>query len=1396
MPGGDVLISRLITAVMVDLGQSEARLRTHKQQLEETQAAGKGLAQSTQEIGERSTQLRAKIIELSSELGGLRGRLRDLEQQSASLGPGAGLAPHIEETRLQMGRLQGEIANTRGELRNLGQSAQESGQGFESGAIGIGKYFTALIAVQQGVQIIKGQAEAFGEFDQALVHTTALTNTTREEIAKMTPAIRQLAVETGRPLAELGQALYSIESSGAQGADGLILLEAAAKGASIGMGQSQEIARVLTQSMVVYGLTAKEAAGLMDSLTVAVKEGSSEATDYARNIGQVLPSAQRLGISFQEVAASLAVMSLAEQNGARNATSLKQVLQELDHPGEQAKKALDSVGLSSEQLVQIIKTQGLPAALKDLASRTEDYQGVLGAILPDVRAFTGFLRLTGEQADKYTEIVDKANNSTGQFAGAIDEAGNGVVLQTDRMSRGFENLGSAMAEKVKPIVLPLAEGIANGLTPAVEKSGEAAEKAAQRYDFWAGVLRGLGQNFGQHISDPNNIPLIGPIIDQAPQAIQDLETLGKAIQEFWNSSGAPGIGTRSNDHGLFDAQLNQQSSERQLALIQQAYAEQAETAKAGSTQLAQAVEEGGNRVQRAYNAALEFDRQQELIGQNGQKLIKAIDEFVQKPFDKGGQQALQSAAQLQQKIQEAWRTGLDPQQAEAQITRLTGAITELINAEGDEAKAAARNAILGILVEFGQGAEDDRVNQRVQQRASQQRAEQRRQQQEAEREAREAKDRLIGGLVSDIESRRQQVEETYGRVGDSALSTFVSALSGARSGQSTEPILQAQARLAQQLKTAGVEDWQQAAERVGQAYLQALAGTMSGSQAAEVLVGAIGEVPRLSPETFTKGLDREALLTLGGNSGRHLAEGIETGFKEGGQKAIAEVQRSTIALLRETEKITDPELAARRSREFWQQVTGAIREGTPEALAALEEYTAQWNRQIQLDVAQQEYTQKVRDGAQENVRRILEAKAEANRQIGELTRGVGEERGTSGLESFREHMRQALGEETDLFRRVSESIDEQQAQLGGAQGFRQARENFQRLMDDRADAFREEQYHEQTIFQEGEDSKRRELQHTREEEDVNRRHGREDAAQSLSLLRENQDVSRRQQREEAEAQRQLNRELAAAGARGASGDEIAGIRSRFTDSKADRDRQRQFDTEDRNLARTRAQEDLAIRRGAETIDRAHARSRETEDVQIQKESRQRQHEFELAQAQQLRAEQRETARVTREFEDQQSDQRLGHQIRNLDAERQKRIDSANETFAELLKKETEHRDNVEQQVNRPAWREMLRSFEEEFYDPAQNMVDQLISSALGPNRDTPGDHEQAQSVRSTFASRGEAQGAGAQASNEPLEVRLPPDQIADIAAAANDHPIEMDGEDVEGIQSRIRRERTRSRTLS
>jgi TP901 family phage tail tape measure protein len=75
------------------------------------------------------------------------------------------------------------------------------------------------------------------------------------------------------------------------------------------MGETADVARAVIAAMNAYGKENITAAHAMDVLHTAVVEGGAEADQFANTLGRVIAPAKLAGVSFEEVAASVATFT-------------------------------------------------------------------------------------------------------------------------------------------------------------------------------------------------------------------------------------------------------------------------------------------------------------------------------------------------------------------------------------------------------------------------------------------------------------------------------------------------------------------------------------------------------------------------------------------------------------------------------------------------------------------------------------------------------------------------------------------------------------------------------------------------------------------------------------------------------------------------------------------------------------------------------------------------------------------------------------------------------------------------------------------------------------------------------------------------------------------------------
>ena len=329
------------------------------------------------------------------------------------------------------------------------QGAQRALANFQNFAVEVARVAAAAIAVV-GVASVREAAK----FETSFAKIQGLVGVTSDEIGVLEDAAKRLGPSFGVSANEAADALFFITSAGLRGAGAIEVLDASLKGAAIGLGDTKTIADLATSAVNAYGESTLGGAEAVDVLAEAVRLGKLAPEELAGAMGQVLPLASNLGVSFAEVGASLAGMSKTGTDASTAATQLRQILATLAKPTSEANRGLADMGLSAEGLREQIKEKGLFSTLETLTTAFDGNIEATASVFGNIRALSGVLDLMGASVDDNRELFDQMTDATG----VLDEA-FGITAETAefKFNKGMEiargsllEIGQAILENVQP----------------------------------------------------------------------------------------------------------------------------------------------------------------------------------------------------------------------------------------------------------------------------------------------------------------------------------------------------------------------------------------------------------------------------------------------------------------------------------------------------------------------------------------------------------------------------------------------------------------------------------------------------------------------------------------------------------------------------------------------------------------------------------------------------------------------------------------------------------------------------------------------------------------------------------------------------------------------------------
>jgi hypothetical protein len=311
--------------------------------------------------------------------------------------------------------------------------------------------FAAAFAATQIVlgavsRAVSKSVQAALEFDRSLLKLTTQIGITREAAEEAGKSIMNMT-NVGVGAQELVDAMFFIQSAGLRGADAFDALEASAKGAAIGLGETKVVADLVTSAMNAYGPAVMSASRATDVIIAAVKEGKAEAQELAASMGGILPVASAMGVEFHEAAGMIAAMTRTGTDAATATTQLRSIMMTLLKPTKATSDALEGMGLSAEELRATIMEDGLFAALMSIHDASGGASDALAEVFRNQRALLGVQDLLGPSmqtnADILRRMAEEARLTDQAFAefstsapGAVSRLGVEVEALRLKMASG------------------------------------------------------------------------------------------------------------------------------------------------------------------------------------------------------------------------------------------------------------------------------------------------------------------------------------------------------------------------------------------------------------------------------------------------------------------------------------------------------------------------------------------------------------------------------------------------------------------------------------------------------------------------------------------------------------------------------------------------------------------------------------------------------------------------------------------------------------------------------------------------------------------------------------------------------------------------------------------------
>ncbi len=342
-------------------------------------------------------------------------------------------------------------------MRQYNQSirgAEAATQRFAERARRTGAALTALAAPIVGLGAVS--LRTFGNFEQQMARVGAVSQSTTEQLAELTSVARVMgettqfsATQAAGGLVFLAQAGLDVETQVAALPEVLNLAAAA----QLDMASA---ANIVTNVMAGFGLEVSELTRANDTLVTAFTNANTDLTQLATALKFAGPVASAAGLSFEETAASLAIMGNAGIQASLAGTSLRGSITRLLNPSNEARRIIQRLGLQVTdaegrmvpftQIVEQLETVGLTAA---------DAMAIFGQ-----RAGPGMLALVAQGSGAIRELTAEMETAGGVTQEIREKQLDTFLGSMTLLRSAAEGLAINIGGSLAPAIRSLAEAIA------------------------------------------------------------------------------------------------------------------------------------------------------------------------------------------------------------------------------------------------------------------------------------------------------------------------------------------------------------------------------------------------------------------------------------------------------------------------------------------------------------------------------------------------------------------------------------------------------------------------------------------------------------------------------------------------------------------------------------------------------------------------------------------------------------------------------------------------------------------------------------------------------------------------------------------------------------------------
>lgn len=430
---------------------------------------------------------------------------------------GINLGALVYDLILDKGSWDGDIDKAKLDVQSVEKAFKETGQNISKAGTFLTMGITLPLAGVATAAVKTGM-----DFDSQMSRVQAIAGATGDEFDALREQALLLGAETSFSASSAAQGMENLASAGfttneiVAAMPGLLDM-AAASGADLGV--ASEIAASILRG---FGMDASDAGHIADVLAEASARTNAQVEDMGEAMKYVAPVANAMGISMEETAAAVGLLSDAGIKGSQAGTTLRGALARMTKPTKAMQEVMDELNLS------FYDSEGRMKGISEIVTMlqgsfnglTEEEQQHATTVLFGQEAMSGMLALIeagpeklesltqgliesdGAAKNMATTMLDNLGGAVEELTGSLETAGIGLYdLGKEQITNAVKSITdlvnsfNSLDEGAKRQIISLA-GAAAAMGPLLIGTGKITSGLGGLLPVFSSVRGGLGNLVG------------------------------------------------------------------------------------------------------------------------------------------------------------------------------------------------------------------------------------------------------------------------------------------------------------------------------------------------------------------------------------------------------------------------------------------------------------------------------------------------------------------------------------------------------------------------------------------------------------------------------------------------------------------------------------------------------------------------------------------------------------------------------------------------------------------------------------------------------------------------------------------------------------------------------------